>query len=132
MSKPISTEIPPTLGQAPGANSAREKTEYIKISPQEAQTMIADYDVIILDVRTKEEFDEGHIINAVLLPLDQIQEKAANITSILADKDQTILIYCRTGRRSAIASEELIKMGYTSVFDFGGIVDWTGEIVREN
>ena len=83
-------------------------------------------DVVILDVRTEEEFDDGHIRNAVLLPDYEISEKAE---SVLADKNQTILIYCRTGRRSAIAAKELISMGYTSVYDFGGIADWTDEIV---
>ena len=103
------------------------KAEYIKLTSQEAHDMMSD-DVIILDVRTQEEFDEGHIANAVLLPDYEIKEKAE---SVIANKDQTILIYCRTGRRSEIASKELIEMGYKNVFDFGGIVDWTGEIVWE-
>ena len=101
------------------------KTEYKKISPQEAQTMMSD-DVFILDVRTQEEFDEGHINNAVLLPDYEIKEKTE---SVIADKNQTVLVYCRTGVRSETASKELIEIGYTNVFDFGGLVDWTGEIV---
>jgi len=99
--------------------------EYKKISPQEAQTMMSD-DVVILDVRTQEEFDGGHIKNALLLPVDEIKEMAE---SILPDKAQTILVYCRSGGRSERAARELIGMGYTNVFDFGGIVDWPGEIV---
>jgi len=105
-----------------------EKIEYIKITPQEAHDMMTDNNnVVILDVRTQEEFDEGHITNAVLLPDYEIGEKAERV---LADKNQTILIYCRTGRRSEIAARELIDMGYTKVFDFGGITDWPYEIVR--
>jgi len=103
------------------------KTEYKKISSQQAEEMMSD-DVIILDVRTQEEFDNGHINNAVLLPNYEIKEKAE---SVITDKNQTILVYCRTGVRSEAASKELIEMGYTKVFDFGGIVDWTGEIVKE-
>jgi rhodanese-related sulfurtransferase len=84
-------------------------------------------DAIILDVRTQEEFDEGYIANAVLLPYTEISEKAA---SFLPDKDQTVLIYCRAGRRSEIAARELIDMGYTKVYDFGGIQDWTDGLVK--
>jgi len=100
--------------------------EYIRLTPQQAQDMMSD-DVIILDVRTQEEFSERRIKNALLLPVDEIEEKAS---SVIPDKNQTVLVYCRTGRRSEIASRQLIEMGYTSVFDFGGIVDWTGAIVR--
>jgi len=85
-------------------------------------------DVIVLDVRTEEEFYTGHIRNAILLPDFQIKEKAEGI---ITDKNQTILIYCRSGRRSVTASKDLIAMGYTKVFDFGGILDWTGEIVGD-
>ena len=100
---------------------------YKKITPQEAEAMMSD-NVIVLDVRTQEEFDEGHIINAVLLPDYEIEEKAQ---SVLPDKTQTVLIYCRTGRRSKTAAEKLIEMGYTKVFDFGGIDKWIGGIVRD-
>jgi len=106
--------------------SAVTTIEYKKITPQEAEAMMSD-DVIVLDVRTQEEFDDGHIKNAVLLPDYEIKEKAANI---LPDKNKIILIYCRTGRRSANAAKELIDMGYTDIYDFGGIVDWTGEIEK--
>ena len=99
---------------------------YKKITSDEAVAMMTS-DVVILDVRTQEEFDGGHIKNAVLLPDYEISEKAE---SVLADRNQTILIYCRTGRRSELAAKELVGMGYTSVYDFGGIVDWTGEIVQ--
>lgn len=104
-----------------------EKAKYIKISKEEAHDMMTSDGVIILDVRTQAEFDEGHIINAILLPYDEIDVKAENI---IPDKNKTILIYCRTGRRSEIAARELIDMGYTKVFDFGGIVDWEYEIIK--
>jgi len=103
------------------------QVEYVKITPQMAQNMMSD-DVIVLDVRTQNEFDSLHIINAVLLPFEQISERATNV---IPDKDQIILVYCFAGVRSEIASEELIKMGYTRVFDIGGIMDWTGGIIRD-
>lgn len=102
------------------------KVEYKKITTDEAKAMMSD-DVVILDVRTEEEFAEGHIENAILIPDNEIANKAE---TILYDKKTVILVYCRTGRRSENASKELIKMGYTKVYDFGGIVDWTGYIVK--
>jgi len=101
--------------------------EYQKISPQRAMEMMVS-DVIILDVRTQAEFNEGHIPDSILIPYDEIQDKA---TSMMPDKSRTILIYCRSGRRSDIAARALIKMGYTSVYDFGGIIDWPGKIVTK-
>ncbi len=103
-----------------------KKAEYKKITPNEAIEMMSE-DVIILDVRTKAEFDEGHIPNAVLLPDADITQRAEEA---LPDKDQTILVYCRSGRRSALAAKDLIQLGYTSVYDFGGILDWPGEVVK--
>ncbi|MCL1859218.1 MAG: rhodanese-like domain-containing protein [Oscillospiraceae bacterium] len=104
-----------------------KKIEYIKITQQEAYNMMTG-EVIILDVRTQEEFDDGHILNAVLLPDYEIEEKAE---SLIPGKNQIILVYCRTGVRSANASKKLIDMGYTKVFDFGGIVDWEYKIVTD-
>ena len=98
-----------------------------QISSQEAQRMMDYYDVIILDVRTQEEFDGGHIQDAIVLPYDEIAERAE---SVIADRQQIVLIYCRTGRRSEIAARSLVYMGFTRVYDFGGIVDWTGEIIE--
>lgn len=103
-----------------------KKNNYIKITPQEAQEMMTR-DAIILDVRTQTEFDEGHIPNAVLLPDTEIKQRAEEV---LPDKEQTILVYCRSGRRSALAAQELADMGYTNVYDFGGILDWTGDVVK--
>jgi len=78
-------------------------------------------DAIILDVRTKEEYDMGHLENAVLLPYDQIPALANNI---LPNKDTPILIYCRAGRRSVIAAHYLVHMGYTRIYEFGGLTLW--------
>lgn len=101
-------------------------TGYKKISVEDAKKIIDSEDVIILDVRTQEEYNSGHIENAVLLPVADIKAKAAEI---LPDKDAKILVYCRSGNRSAAASKELIAMGYTKVYDFGGINSWPYEIV---
>ena len=105
-----------------GANA-----EYIKISPREARDMIT-VDVVILDVRTQEEYDAGHVANAVLLPYDEVRER---IAALVPDKDKIILVYCRAGVRSKRAALELIELGYTQVFDVGGMTDSIGEIVKE-
>ena len=118
-------ELP--VGGEPGYSTrpSVDNPEYKRITPHEAREMMCD-DVIVLDVRAQEEFDRGHIENALLLPHDRIREEAG---SILPDKNQTVLVYCQSGRRSEIASRELVDMGYTKVFDFGGIINWPGEIV---
>ena len=101
---------------------------YDQITPQEAKTIMdTESDYIILDVRTAEEFVEGHIENAVLLDYEDVKSKAH---VVLPDKEQLILVYCRSGRRSKIASEELVKLGYTNVKEFGGIIDWPYEVVK--
>ena len=101
---------------------------YEQITPQEAKTLMdTESDYIIIDARTTEEFAEGHIENAILIPEYEIADRAEKE---LPDKDQLILVYCRSGRRSKIASEELVKLGYTNVKEFGGIIDWPYEIVK--
>ena len=110
-----------------GQSTIMQTGTYKKISPAEAKALIDGGNVIILDVRTQGEFDEGHIKGAVLLPDYEIGAKAAKV---LPDKDAKILVYCRTGRRSALAAKELIVMGYTDVLDFGGLqTDWPYETV---
>ena len=104
------------------------ETMYIRITPEEALEMMSE-DVIILDVRTRAEFESEHIKNAILLPHDEINDRAE---SVLNDKTRTILVYCRAGSRSAAAARELIGIGYTSVYDFGRIGQWPGEIVITN
>ena len=82
---------------------------------------------IILDVRTIEEYDEGHIPNAICIPNETIDEDVINK---LPSKDQLILIYCRSGNRSKQAANKLKKLGYTNLIEFGGIIDWKGEIEK--
>lgn len=110
------------------ATQASAAAEYKKITAAQAKALIDAGNVIILDVRTQEEFDQGHIKDAVLLPDYEIGAKAA---TVLPDKNAKILVYCRTGRRSALAAKELISMGYTDVLDFGGLeTDWPYETVK--
>ena len=101
---------------------------YEQIAPEQAKTIMdTESDYIIIDARTTEEFAEGHIENAILIPEYEIADRAEKE---LPDKEQLILVYCRSGRRSKIASEELVKLGYTNVKEFGGIIDWPYEIVK--
>lgn len=101
---------------------------YVKISPEAAkEIMDSSDDYILVDVRTQEEFDAGHIEGAILLPVNQIE---ANAFDILPDFNQKILLYCRSGNRSEYAANLLIDLGYTEVLDFGGIIDWPYEIVK--
>ena len=105
-----------------------KKTEYSKISPEEAKKIMDDGgDHIILDVRTEQEFNEEHIKDALLIPNESIEDRAERE---LTDKDQLILLYCRSGVRSADAANKLIQLGYTNVHDFGGIIDWEYDKVK--
>lgn len=101
-------------------------TAYKTISPAEAKDLIGSEGVILVDVRTSEEYEQEHIPQAILLPVDDISRKAQ---SLLPDKDPVIIVYCRSGRRSKIASAELIDMGYKRVYDLGGILDWPYDTV---
>ena len=105
------------------------KNTYEQITPAEAKgIMDTEQNYIILDVRTEEEFAEGHIAGAILIPDYEITEKAE---SVLMDKDQQILVYCRSGRRSKNAASQLVELGYSNVKEFGGIIDWPYEITKE-
>ena len=97
------------------------------ITAEQAEKMMLQGGVVVLDVRTRAEFDMGHIENAVLLPYNQIAELAPKLIS---DKNQTVLVYCQAGLRSRIAADALSDLGFTSVYDFGGLRDWHGEVVR--
>ena len=102
---------------------------YEQITPEEAKTLMdTEKEFVVLDVRTEEEYNEGHIEGALLIPDYEIKEKAE---SILIHKDKLILVYCRSGRRSKNAANELVELGYTNVKEFGGIIDWPYEIVTE-
>ena len=117
-----------TAKPTPPADEGRREAVYRKISAQEAKDMMAveDRELILLDVRTLAEWQEGHIPGSVLIPDTEIAQRAA---AELPDKDTLILIYCRSGRRSALAAQELVSQGYTNVHDFGGILDWPFEAV---
>lgn len=96
---------------------------YMKISAEEAkEIMDSTDDFVLLDVREDDEYTQGHITGALLIPYGEIEDRAENE---LPDKGQTILVYCRSGRRSAIAAQTLAELGYTNVMDFGGIIDWS-------
>ena len=99
---------------------------YMNITAQEAkEIMDTEEGYIILDVREQDEYDVGHIPGAILIPYTQIEDKA---DEMLPDKDQLILVYCRSGRRSKIAAEALVELGYTNIKEFGGIIDWPYEV----
>ncbi len=101
---------------------------YQQITAKEAKTIMnTKQKYIIIDSRTQEEFSEGHIKNAILIPEYEIADRAEKE---LPDKNALILVYCRSGRRSKIAAEELVKLGYTNVKEFGGIIDWPYDIVK--
>ena len=105
-----------------------EVISYKNISPEEAKKRLeSENGIVLLDVRTQEEYDEKHIPKSLLIPVDVIETEAAEK---LKDKNATIFVYCRSGRRSITASEALVKMGYTKVYNLGGIIDWPYETER--
>ena len=105
-----------------------DKAAYHKISAEDAHEMMASQEVVVVDVRTREEYDGGHIENAVLVPNESI---GGEMPEALPDKEATLLIYCRSGRRSKDAAQKLLELGYQSVYDFGGVIDWPYELVKE-
>lgn len=101
---------------------------YVNITAEEAKRIMdSEEGYIILDVRTQEEYDQGHIPGAIVISHEEIAEKAEDV---LTDKDQLILVYCRSGRRSKIAAEALAELGYTNIKEFGGILDWPYEVEK--
>lgn len=109
--------------------TSNETISYRQISMEDAVTMMSEEEnYIILDVRTAEEYAGGHIPEAINIPNESIgSEKIPE----LPDKDQLILVYCRSGNRSKQASEKLASLGYTNIVEFGGINDWPGETVSD-
>lgn len=109
-------------------NGNNQGAVYVNITAEEAkQIMDSEEGYIILDVRTQEEYDESHIPGAILIPHTEIEARAEEV---LTDKDKLILVYCRSGRRSKIASEALVELGYTNIKEFGGIIDWPYEVEK--
>ena len=105
------------------------KANYHQIDGQSALDMMNnETDYIIIDVRTESEYQQGHIKNAINIPNESIDE---SVSEILTNKDQLLLVYCRSGNRSKQASEKLAKLGYSNIYEFGGISDFPGEIVNE-
>ena len=105
-----------------------QEAAYMNITAEEArQIMDSEDGYIILDARTQEEYDQGHIPGAIVISHEEIAEKAEEV---LTDKDQLILVYCRSGRRSKIAAEALVELGYTNIKEFGGIIDWPYEVEK--
>ena len=127
MKKLILFLLPVMLLTACGqANPNSQEAVYMNITAQEAkQIMDSEEGYIILDTRTQAEYDEGHIPGAIVISHDEIEEKAEQL---LPDKDQLLLVYCRSGRRSKLAAEALVKLGYTNIKEFGGIIDWPYEV----
>ena len=114
-------------GCAAGRSGA--PNSYRQITMDEATAMMkAESEAIILDVRRPDEFAAGHIPNAINIPNETI---GTDEIPELPNQEQLILVYCRSGRRSKEASEKLVKLGYTNVVEFGGILDWKGEIIKE-
>ena len=112
------------------AACAQEETKqeavYMNITAQEAkEIMDRESGYVILDVRTREEYDQGHIPGAIVISHEEVADKAEET---LTDKDKLILVYCRSGRRSKIAAEALVELGYTNIREFGGIIDWPYEV----
>jgi rhodanese-related sulfurtransferase len=108
--------------------TVEKKISYSNISPEEVRKRLdTEKGIVLLDVRTKEEFDDGHIKDAVHIPVDTIKEEAE---SKLKDKDSIIFVYCRSGNRSKTASSILVSLGYKNVYDLGGINKWPYEIAK--
>ena len=110
------------------AEKTSENAGYMCITPQEAKEIMDTQDgYIILDTREPSEYEAGHIPGAIVISHEKIKEQAE---AQLPDKDQLILVYCRSGRRSKLAAQDLVDLGYTNVKEFGGIIDWPYEVVQ--
>ena len=108
------------------ACGAASSDAYQHISPEKAKEMMDTQEVLILDVREQDEYDGGHIPGAVLLPVGAIDEESA--AGVIPEKDTTLLVYCRSGSRSKRAAKALADLGYTAVYEFGGIMTWPYEV----
>ncbi len=109
-----------------GSSGDSAQSGYQQISQEKAKEMMDTQEVLILDVREQDEYDSGHIPGAVLLPVGTITEESA--AGIIPQKDTTVLVYCRSGNRSKTAAKALVKLGYTGIYEFGGISTWPYEV----
>lgn len=122
------TDVPESVQQETEKEESTETSEltYTIVSAEQAKQMMeTEEDYVILDVRTDEEYNESHIPKAVLIPDYEVEQRAE---AELPDKDQLILVYCRSGRRSKLAAQTLVDLGYKNVYEFGGIIDWPYEV----
>ena len=108
-----------------GCSGNTADSSYQQITQEEAKEMMDTQDVVILDVREQNEYDGGHIPGAVLLTVGTIDEASA--AEVIPVKDSTVLVYCRSGNRSKTASSKLAELGYTNIYEFGGINTWPYE-----
>lgn len=121
----INTVYAITLKEPANRAENNQEAVYVNITAEEAKRIMdSEEGYIILDVRTQEEYDQSHIPGAILIPDNEIEAKAEEV---LTDKNQLLLVYCRSGRRSKLASEILVELGYTNIKEFGGIIDWPYE-----
>lgn len=121
----------PKAAEGTRAVQTQTAAAYKTLTPQQAKQRMEQNDkIVVLDVRTQEEFAAGHIPGAVLLPVDLIEAKSAEVAKVLPDKDAEILVNCRSGKRAYRASQALADMGYTNIEHIGGIMDWPYEIVK--
>ena len=109
-----------------GCGGGTMEDTYQQITQEEAKDMMDTQEVIVLDVREQDEFDTGHIPEAVLLPVGTITKDAA--AAVIDDLDTVVLVYCRSGNRSKTASQVLADLGYTNVYEFGGINTWLYDV----
>ena len=115
--------ILPACGQT---TQKEQEAVYVNITAEEAKKIMdTETDYVILDVRTQEEYDQGHIPGAIVIPDTEIKARAEEV---LPDKDEMVLVYCRSGRRSKNAAQILAELGYTNILEFGGILDWPYEV----
>ena len=105
-----------------GCSGSGAGSSYQQITQEEAKEMMDNQEVIILDVREQDEYDGGHIPGAMLLPVGMINDETA--AGVIPGKDATVLVYCRSGNRSKTASSALPDLGYTNIYEFGGINTW--------
>ena len=105
-----------------GCGGNTSDSSYEQITQEEAKAMMDSQEVIILDVREQDEYDSGHIPGAVQLPVGTIDDTTA--AQVIPEKDSTVLVYCRSGNRSKTASAALADLGYTNIYEFGGINTW--------
>ena len=127
--EPERAEVENDEAESEELESVELGNSFLQISASEAKELMEGSEpFVLLDVRNQDEFEEGHIRGALLIPLDQIAQLA---TDLIPNKEVLLLVYCRSGRRSAEASQQLVDLGYTQVIDFGGILDWPYEVVKE-